>query len=133
MIRGLSLVVGLLIGGTVLVAQDAVSEVRKAMNDSRAAAAARDAKAYERFVAEDLRWVNTDGTVSSKQDRLKAVTGPGTGPPAFGEMDIKVSGDTATVVLSQTFPNGDRARQARTWVKRDGRWQLLLHAAVPMK
>ena len=133
MIRVLSLVVALLSGVGFLSAQDAVSEVRKTMEAQRAAAVAKDAKAYERFLADDLRWVSADGAITTKQDRLKGVVAPGGPPPTFGELDIKAYGDAATVVTIQTSPNGERARQARTYVKRDGRWQLVLHAVSPLK
>jgi ketosteroid isomerase-like protein len=134
MLRALTLVVGgLLVGGTVLSAQDAVSEIRKTLDAQRAAAVAKDAKAYERFLADDLRWVNADGTLNNKQDRLKGIPTPATPPPTLGEVDIRVSGDWATVVGISTSSNGSRSRHARTYVKRDGRWQLVLLASVPMK
>jgi ketosteroid isomerase-like protein len=126
-----AVVVGLL-GAVVLSAQDAASEVRKVMDGARAAAAAKDAKAYERFIADDLRWVQADGRVWTKQERLKDIPTAGT-PPTLNEADIKVAGDVATVVSSTTASDGSRNRVVRTYVKRDGRWQLLLHAGFPMK
>ncbi len=127
-----AIVVGLL-GAAVLSAQDAASEVRKAVEGQRAAAVAKDAKAYERFLADDLRWVNPDGSMNTKQERVKAVA-TGSGPPTFGELDIKVYGDAATLVTVQTNSEGVRSRLTRTYIKRDGRWQLVLHAASsPMK
>ena len=102
MIRVLSLVVGLLMSGAVLSAQDGVSEIRKAMEGQRASAVAKDIKAYERFLADDLRWIGADGTLTTKQDRLKAVQAQAAPPPTFGEMDVKVFGDAATVVTVQT-------------------------------
>jgi len=99
------------------------------MDGARAAAAAKDVKAYERFIADDLRWVNADGSIWSKQDRLKAIP-TAEGVPTLEQADIKVYGDAATVVGAT---NGGRNRMVRTYVKRDGRWQLVLHAGFPMK
>jgi ketosteroid isomerase-like protein len=133
MLRTLPLVVGLLIGSAILNAQDAVKEVLKAVEDQIAAAQARDAKAYERFLADDLRWVGgPDGTVSTKKDRVQSIASGAT-VPTFREIDVKVSGDVATLVAIQTFPDGQRSRVSRAYVKRDGRWLLLLHASSPMK
>jgi ketosteroid isomerase-like protein len=127
----LAIVVGLL-SAAVLSAQDAASEIRKMMDAERAAAVAKDVKAYERFLADDLRWVIADGSVFTKQERLKEIPAGGT-PPSFGEMDVKVFGDSAMVVTVATNRDGSRVRLARTYVTRDGRWQLVLHAATPMK
>ena len=80
-----------------LSAQDAVSEVRKSIDDGRAASAAADVKAYERIVADDLRWINLDGSVWSKQERLKALS-TSAPPPTIEQVDVKVYGDAATVV-----------------------------------
>jgi hypothetical protein len=124
-------VVVVFLGAAVLGAQDAASDVRKVMDAARAAAAAKDAKAYESLIADDLRWVNTDGTIWNKQQRLKEIPAGGT-PPALEDADIKVHGDAATVVGVTKSANG-QSRLVRTYVRRDGRWQLVLHAAFPLK
>jgi hypothetical protein len=125
-----ALVVGLLGAVALSARQDVASEVRKVMDGARAAAAAKDVKAYERFIADDLRWVNADGSIWSKQDRLKAILTAEGAPPTLDQADIKVYGDAATVVGAT---NGGRNRMVRTYVKRDGRWQLVLHAGFPIK
>ena len=51
-----AVVLGLL-RAVALSAQDAVGDVRKAIDG------AKDAKAYAGFIADDLRWINADGTV----------------------------------------------------------------------
>ena len=126
-----ALVMGLLGAVALGAGQDAVSDVRKVMDGARAAAAAKDAKTYAGFIADDLRWINADGSVWSKQERLKAIPTAGP-PPALEQADIQVHGDSATVVGTTKSENG-RSRMVRTYVKRDGRWQLVLHAAYPMK
>ena len=90
MLRVATLVVGgLLVSGMVLSAQDAVSEVRQTL-DARAAAVVKYVKAYERFLADDVRWINSDGTVNNKKDRLNGLPAEGP-PPTLSEADIRVS------------------------------------------
>ena len=100
--------------------------------ESGEAALKGDAAGYGRNIADDLRWIGPDGTIITKQQRLDdLVKQPGA--PRLGNIDAKVQGDTALVVFDSTFDDGRRQRNARTYIKRDGRWPLVLHASVPLK
>jgi Domain of unknown function (DUF4440) len=123
----------LLAGAEPLAAQGSGStdEVRKALHDASAAFNQADKAAYGRYLADELRWVTGDGTVHTKQDRLAGMRGTG---PTWTDFEIQVIGNVALVTAVATSPDGkNRSRGARTLVKRDGRWQLVLHAATPIK
>jgi hypothetical protein len=53
--------------------------------------------------------------------------------PTISDIDAKIIGDVAIVTATLTGVKGTKSRVARTLVKRDGRWQLALHAQIPMK
>jgi ketosteroid isomerase-like protein len=133
MIRVVSLVVGVLVSSAWVSAQDAVSEVRQAMEAIRAAELAKDAKAVAPLLADDLRWLSNYGTVYTKEERLQRVATPAGAPPNYGDLDIRIVGDAATVAALATFADGSRVQVLRAFVKQDGRWQLVLHAAVRTK
>ena len=124
-----------LIGGAIPTAQSqtAADEARRAVEEGNAAARAHDVGAYGRFLSDDLMWLGNNGRLVSKAQRLKAILAPPS-PRAVGdEMDVKVYGDVAVVVALATRADGSQVRLARTLVKRDGRWQLVLHAEVGVR
>jgi ketosteroid isomerase-like protein len=113
-------------------AQDPAAEVRLAIEAQMQAARKGDAAAYGRYFADDVRWVGGGGVVYSKQQRIDRLKGQ-TVPSRVENVDVKVHGDTALAVFEAIFDSGTRQRVARTYMKRDGRWQLVLHAAVEFK
>jgi ketosteroid isomerase-like protein len=134
MIR-LASVVGILVLSIVapLGAQNSGSteEVRKVLDDGLAAYKRGDKAAYGRYLADELRWIVPDGTIRTKQEWLAGMGGTG---PTWTDVEIQVIGSVALVTAVATSSDGkNRSRAARTLVKRDGRWQLVLHAQTPMK
>ena len=112
-------------------AQSAEQDVRKAHDALLAAAEAGDKATYAKFAADDLRWLNADGMIQSKAQRIAGLGGGGT--PKFSEIDIKVYGDTAVMLARADFPDGRKQRTHRVFVKRGGQWQLVSHSATPSK
>jgi ketosteroid isomerase-like protein len=113
-------------------AQSAESDVRKANDALLASLQAADKAASAKILADDLRWMNVDGTVQSKSQRLAGIK-PGGDVPKYSEVDIKVYGDTAVMMARIEFADGRKARNHRVFVKRGGQWQLVSHSATPMK
>jgi hypothetical protein len=122
-----------LFGAALLSAQDPAAEVRQALEATRQAAVKGDVATYARYAGDDLRWVGGDGMVLTKQQRLDALAKAPGGPTRYENVDIKVQGDTALVIADAIFADGNRNRLVRTLMKRDGRWQMVLHAGISLK
>jgi ketosteroid isomerase-like protein len=114
-------------------AQDPAAEVKQAMEALRQAAEKRDAALWSRYATDDLRFVGGDGVVWTKKQRLDALVKGAPAPTRFENIDVKVHGDTALVVADSVFASGNRNRIVRTFMKLDGRWQLVLHAGIAVK
>jgi ketosteroid isomerase-like protein len=114
-----------------LAAQSTVQEVQKAVEEGNMAARKGDKVGYGRYLADDLSWVTTEGQLETKQQRL-AVLGANVSP-TISDIKVQDHGNVAAVTAILTSTNGAKSRVARTLVKRDGRWQLVLHAATAMK
>ncbi len=114
-------------------AQSAEQEVRKT-NDAILAASSTggDKATYARLVGDDLRWINADGSIMTKAQRLAQIGG---GPaPTFRDVDVKIYGDTAVMVARLEDAGGSNQRVVlRVFVKRNGQWQLIGHSATPTK
>ena len=114
-------------------AENAEQDVRKAIEDGNAAAKRTDKAGYARFLADDLTWVGEDGKEFTKQQRLDGMQSPSTAP-TITDMRVRVYGEAAAVIGTLTSAgNGRKSRMVRTMVKRDGRWQLVLHAQMPIQ
>ena len=130
MLRGwLAVAIGLLTA-IIVAAQTPEQEVRKALEAAAVASRNADKAAYAHFLADDLRWIRTDGGIDGKQQRLNELTPREI--PAMSEIDVRIVRDVAIVTLKLTGQNGGTSRGARVLVKRDGRWQLLLHSQPPI-
>ena len=114
-------------------AQNAERDVRKAIEDGNAAARRTDKGGYARFLADDLVWVDADGKEFSKHQRLDQMKSPSVAP-AVSDMGVRVHGEAATVTgVLTSSTDGAKSRMARTLIRRDGRWQLALHAQMPIQ
>jgi len=114
-------------------AQSVEQDIRHAVEEANKAALAHNTEAYARFLADDLIWLGNHGNIVTKPERLKAIVAP-PNPRTLGEIErVQVYGDTAILVASATRADGSRRRLVRTLVKRDGRWQLVLHAEADAK
>lgn len=115
-------------------AQDAEQDVRRAIEDGNAAARRTDKAGYARFLADDLTWVGEDGKEFTKQQRLDGMQNGPTTAPTVSDMRVRVYGDAAAVIGTLTSAgSGRKSRMVRTMIKQDGRWQLVLHAQMPIQ
>jgi ketosteroid isomerase-like protein len=128
----ISLLLTVLLSGAGAHGQDLSTEVRKAIDNSLLAGQKKDVASLSQYLADDLRWVARDGTVVGKKERIAGMSDRGRGP-TLEDVDIQVAGHTALVVMTGLFSNGERMRMVETLLKRDGRWQLVLHASITMK
>ncbi len=102
----------------------AEQEVRAAQQQFLEAARNHDMDAARRFMAEDLTWVNSTGTVATRDALLGTTPTP---PKQVTIERVLAFGDTAIVTSTAQLQNGTEARAIQEWVKRDGQWQLLAH------
>lgn len=118
------------IGGTV---PDLGAEVKKAEREWLDAYESRDAEAMKRIIADDFVIYFPDGNLQKKADivrmmeRGKAAGRPG-GKFWTEESEARVYGDTVVLtgrVVSQQGDSRDVSRYTDTWVRRDGKWQVV--------
>ena len=131
--RALLIVAACLVADVVLAAQNPEQEVIRAVEEGNQAARAHDTAAYARFLADDVVWINPRGGIIGKQERLKAIINP-PNPRTLNETElVHVYGDAAVLVAVATLADGSKRRLVRTLVKRDGRWQLVLHTEFDVR
>ena len=88
-----------------------------------------DKAAYAGLLADEFMWIDRAGSPAAKKEHVERL---GTGPNPETSKDVRVYGDTAvvrgTAKLTKT-PEGKpvTVRFVRVWVKRDNRWQAILH------
>lgn len=114
-------------------AQTPEDAVRKAENAMVAAAKAGDRAAYQTLYADDLHWLNSDGRMLTKQQRVADVNPSPTFNRDF-QTQIRVYGTTAVETGKMVYTdNGQKHTDLvlRVYVNNNGKWQLLSHATVP--
>lgn len=110
----------------------------KAANQAIIAAGLRgDQQAFATLVADDLQWIRASGGVLGKAEYTKTINpGIARSQRTFTEESIAVYGDIALLVCRSDFisPQGEKLaeRVLRAFIRRDGQWLLLRHAATPM-
>jgi len=118
------------IGGTV---PDVAAEVKKIEREWLDAYEQRDAEAMKRIIADDFVIYFGDGNLQKKADivrmmeRGKAAGRPG-GKFSTEETEARVYGDTVVLtgrVISQMGDSREVSRYTDTWVRRDGKWQVV--------
>ncbi len=91
---------------------------------------ARAGEGYANLLADEFVRISDDGSVSTKSTMLTvAKAAAGRKPPADGVIDDVVThreGSLAIVNDTEGFGLGPRSRYLRVFVKREGRWQMLL-------
>ncbi len=102
----------------------AEQEIRAAQQQFLEAARNHDMDAARRFMAEDLTWVNSTGTVATRDVLLGTTPTP---PKQVTIERVLAFGDTAIVTSTAQLQSGTEVRAIQEWVKRDGQWQLLAH------
>ena len=97
------------------------------------AVASGDATKVEPLLADDFRGVDTDGTL---YDKAKAVADTREGPKEFlsnhlNEAKVRFYGDAAVAQGSESWerrtgtPRHGRFVWTDTWIKRNGKWQIV--------
>jgi ketosteroid isomerase-like protein len=98
-----------------------------------ASLASGDVSALQRFLADDFLGVDPDGSKYSKE---KAISETRTGPETFlsnhaNEVKVRFYGDTAVAQGSESWerrsgePRYGRYVWTDTWVRRNGKWQVV--------
>jgi ketosteroid isomerase-like protein len=109
-------------------AQSAEQDIRKLLNEFRAAGKAGDKAVFARILADDLLWVNDQGGLNTKADRIAGLKG--SLEVIQREVDIKVYGDSASAVELLEFPEGLRRRLLWMFVRQNKEWKAVRVAAV---
>jgi hypothetical protein len=85
----------------------------------------RDQRALDRILAPDFKGVNQGGVVRNKAGILDLWTWFSVDSLTTDSADVRLAGDTATVIGSMTENGTDKLLFTRVYVKRSGTWQLL--------
>jgi hypothetical protein len=113
--------------GPIVAAQTSREEVAKAEAAFAQVRAKGDKAAYANLLADEFTWTTRTGSTATKKqhvDTLQAAPDPDT------SKDVRTYGDTAVVTgMAKLAPDGKpvSVRFVRVWVKRDNRWQAVLH------
>ena len=132
MIRTSAFAVVVCLVSAAVYAQSPEQAVRKAQDAMIAAAKAGDRAAYQKFYADELQWMGSDGSIQNKQQRIASVT-PNSAFNRDFQTDIKVSGNTAVESGTMVYTTDGAKhtdRVLRVFVNRNGQWQLLSHAVI---
>jgi hypothetical protein len=103
-------------------------QVLKADEAYRVAKLTRDQAALDRILAPDFKGVNQGGVVRDKAGILALWTWFSVDSLTTDSADVRLAGDTATVIGSMTENGSDKLLFTRVYVKRAGAWQLLTSA-----
>jgi len=131
---GVGLVVFVL--GVAIVAQtqpqSAEQELIRLENESNDAWVKHDAEAYSRLLADEYLCTGPDGDMSTKAQDLAELMESTTTSAIADDFRVRVYGDAAVVTFRLTYKNQSKGKESTgqerftdTWVKRDGRWQLV--------
>ena len=118
-------------------AQSLEDQVRAANQAIMAAGLRGDQQAFATLVADELQWIRATGEVLSKGEYTKTINpGIAKSQRTFTEESVSVYGDIALLVCRSDFisPQGQKRaeRVLRAFIRRDGHWLLLRHAATPL-
>ena len=102
--------------------RDAVLKVDEAY---RIAKLSRDQSALDRILAPDFKGVNQNGVVRDKAGILDLWKWFSVESLTTDSADVRLEGDTATVIGSMSENGSDHLLFTRVYVKRSGAWQLL--------
>ena len=118
--------------GVTLLAQTTRDEVMRAEESLRQASMKGDKTAYASLLADEFTWTFIDGRVIDKKQRIDSLPARGIDVTSK-EVRVQQYENTAVVVGRAELIMGGRPiteRFVRIWVKRDGRWQLVLFQAT---
>jgi len=116
--------------------------VHAAMEDYKQAILAGDVAALARIWAEDYTFINPQGVLVTRAERLANFASGNTNVAVIDnerEITVRVYGDMAVVqnlsTLRGTFsgaPSDTDLRGTFVWVRRDGRWRLVTNQLTPV-
>ena len=110
----------------------------KAANQAIIAAGLRgDQQAFATLVADDLQWIRATGEVLGQAEFTKTINpGIARSQRTFTDESVAVYGDIALLVCRSDFISQGQNRAERilrVFIRRDGQWLLLRHAATPLR
>lgn len=115
-------------------------EMKKASDSYDAAFKAGDASALARLLADDYMYTNEDGRTRNRAEEIAALTSPDLKIESASSGDKKFRIYRNTAVETGSFavkgthkgkPFAETGRYTATWVRRDGRWQIVAdHTSV---
>ena len=99
-----------------------------------------DVQTIDRLYSEEFFSINADGSTSVKEDVLETFEEgrfPVSESVTFDETKIRQYEDTAIITGRSTWTNPDSdlttvVRHTQTWVREDGRWQLVGWQGTPI-
>jgi len=118
-------------------AQTLEDQVRAANQAIMAAGLRGDQHAFGALVADELQWIRATGEVLGKAEYTKTINpGIAKSQRTFTEESVTIYGDIALMVCRSDYisPQGQKRaeRVLRAFIRRDGQWLLLRHAATPL-
>jgi hypothetical protein len=118
-------------------AQTLEDQVRAANQAIMAAGLRGDQRAFGTLVADELQWIRATGEVLGKAEYTKTINpGIAKSQRTFTDERVTIYGDIALLICRSDFisPQGQKRaeRVLRAFIRRDGQWLLLRHAATPL-
>lgn len=122
-------------------AQDAKQELKQLTEQYIAALKGKDTATLERIWADDLTFINPDGVLLTKAQRLANIQ---SGATRFDSIEptsrtVRVYGDTAVINGLTTLKghysgkrHGGQYRTTQVLVRRDGQWQIVALQMTPV-
>lgn len=118
------------------IAQTPEDQVKAANQAIMASGLRGDQQAFAALVADDLQWIRSSGVVLGKAEYTKTINpGIANSQRTFTEESVAVYGDIALLVCRSDFvQQGEKRaeRVLRAFIRRNGQWLLLRHAATPL-
>jgi uncharacterized protein (TIGR02246 family) len=122
--------------GVILGQSSGQDEVRKVEQQMHDAYVKHDVALFASLYAEDSTFTYSDGRVASKEERVRAFTGPYTDLKDDLQR-IRVYGDTAIVndrsdYTASTTKEHVALQITRVWLKRRGKWIVIAYQSTPV-
>ena len=128
--------VAVLAFGVAIIAQTQAGSVEQELikleNESNDAWVKHDAEAYSRLLADEYLCIGPEGDMSTKAQDFAELMESTTTSAIADDFRVRVYGDAAVVTFRLTYKNQSKGKESTgqerftdTWVKRDGRWQLV--------
>lgn len=121
------------VGGFVCGQSKAEQEIRQTLSAIADALVKNDTALLANHYADSYTFTNAQGETAGKAQRLEVIKNTKRESFSYGDVNIRVFGDTAIVVANPTFTNIDgngqktnvKDRATITMMKNGGRWQII--------